>query len=116
MRLIKSKFFFSVVVFANMLQCKEVRTYYALAAVLTLVHVVRISKREQRTRLYNAVVVVLSYSGKPNPDALLASKNEHKQTVASEESQVEADMINFELMDGHGYLLSTNCSFSSSHL
>ena len=40
------------------------------------------------------VVVVLSYSGMPNPDALPASKkNEYKQTVASEESQVEADMI-----------------------
>ena len=54
-------------------------------------------------RFYNAVVVVLSYSGRPNPDAF-------------EESQVEADMINLELMDGHGYLLSTNCSFSSSLL
>ena len=53
------------------------------------------------------VVVVLSYSGKPNADALPASKkNEYKQTVASEESQVEADMINFELMDGHGYLFN----------
>ena len=74
------------------------------------------SKREQRTRFYNAVVVVLSYSGKPNLDALPATKNEYKQTVASEESQVEADIINFELMDGHGYLLSTTCSFSSSLL
>ena len=45
-----------------------------------------------------------------------ASKNENKQTVASEESEVEEDMINFELSDGHGYLLSTNCSFSSSIL
>ena len=51
------------------------QAYNDLAAVLTLAHVVRISKREQRTRFYNAVVVVLSYSGKPNPDALLASKN-----------------------------------------
>ena len=66
-------------------------------------------------RFYNAVVVVLSYSGKPNPDALPASKNEYKQTVASEESEVEADMINFGLMDGHGYLL-TNCLCSSSLL
>ena len=40
-------------------------------------------------RVYNAVVVVLRYSGKPNPDALPASKNEYKQTVASEESRVE---------------------------
>ena len=64
-------------------------------------------------RFYNVVVVVLSYSGKPNPDTLPASKNEYKQTVASEGSQVESDMINFELMDRHGYLLSTNCSFSS---
>ena len=79
-------------------------------------HIVRVSKREQRVRFYKAVVVVLSYSGKPYPDTLPASKNEYKQTVASEESQVEADMINFELMDGHGYLLSTNCSFSSSLL
>ena len=57
-------------------------------------------------RFYNAVVVVLSYSGKPNSDALSASKNEYKQTVASEDSQVEADIINFELMDGHGYLFN----------
>ena len=64
-------------------------------------------------RFYNVVVVVLSYSGKANLDALPATKNEYKQTVASEESQVEADMINFELMDGHGYLLSATCSFSS---
>ena len=56
-------------------------------------------------RFYYAVVVVLSYSGKLNPDALPASKNEYKQTVASVESQVEADMINFGLMDGHGYLI-----------
>ena len=60
--------------------------------------------------------LVLSYSGKPNPDALPVPKNEYKQTVASEESQVEAGMINFELMDGHDYFLSTNCSFSSSLL
>ena len=85
-------------------------------AVLTLAHVVRMSKREQRMRFYNAVVVVLSYSGKPNSDALPASKNEYKQTVTNEESQVEADIINFELMDGHGYLLSTNCLVSSSLL
>ena len=32
-------------------------------------------------RFYNAVVVVLSCSGKPNPDALPASKNEYIQTV-----------------------------------
>ena len=52
------------------------------------------------------MVVVLSYSGKPNADALPASKNEYKQTVASEESHVEADIINFELKDGHGYLFN----------
>ena len=40
-------------------------------------------------RFYNAVVVVLSYSGKPNLNTLLASKNDYKQTVASAESQVE---------------------------
>ena len=40
-------------------------------------------------RFYNAVVVVLSYSGKPNSDALPASKNEYKQTVASEESKLK---------------------------
>ena len=40
-------------------------------------------------RFYNAVVVVLSYSGKTNPDTLLASKKEYKQTVASEESQLK---------------------------
>ena len=58
------------------------------------------------------VVVVWSYSGKPNPDALPASKNEYKQTVASEESQVEADMINFKLMEGHGYYYQ---QFACSH-
>ena len=53
-------------------------------------NIVRVLKREQRTRFYNAVVVVLSYSGKPNPDALPASKNEeYKQTVASEESKLK---------------------------
>ena len=67
-------------------------------------------------RFYNAVVLVLIYSGKPNLDALPASMNEYKQTVASEKSQVEADMINFELMNGHGYLLSTTYSFLSSLL
>ena len=40
-------------------------------------------------RFYNAVVVVLSYSGKPNPDALPVPKNEYKQTVASEESKLK---------------------------
>ena len=34
-------------------------------------------------RFYNAVVVVLSYSGKPNSDALLASKNEYKLEMCS---------------------------------
>ena len=56
-----------------------------LAAVLTLAHVVRMSKREQRIRFYNAVVVVLSYSGKPNPDALPASKEYYKSEDENEQ-------------------------------
>ena len=53
---------------------------------------------------------------KAKSGSFMATKNEYKQTIASEESQVEADMINFEVMDGHGYLLSTNYSFSFSLL
>ena len=100
-RLIKSKFCFSMCVSLRICygvkrcgcfvskQCSS-SIFGKFLLVHILAHVFRMSKREQRTKFYNAVIVVLSYVVESQIWTLLpASKNEYKQTVASEESQIE---------------------------